>query len=269
MCSLDRKSSIALITGASSGIGAELSKEFARDGGKHLVAVARDKQRLMDLKAEIEDSWDCLVYPIEQDLAEPNAAQKILQAYKNLKLGSLKYLVNNAGFGHRGFFIGQDLEKHRKMVQVNAMAITDLLYLFLPQMIENKGGRVMNISSTAALVPGPMQAVYFATKAFVSSLGNALAEELRGNDIKVTTCMPPPTESNFAKEAQLENSILFRKTVSAEDVAKIAYRAMMKGKLNVFPSLNFGQKLLLALIPFSPKTIVLRIVRKLHQVPKE
>ena len=261
-----RDHKIALVTGASSGIGAELAKVFAKRGGKHLVAVARNKEGLTELKAEIEDSWDCLGHILVQDLAVEGAAQKIFEAYNKLALGSLNCLINNAGFGSLGYFIDQDLQKHKSMVQVNMIALTELTYLFLPQMKQNRMGRILNMSSTAALVPGPMQAVYFASKAFISSFSNALAEELRGTGVTVTTSMPPPTESNFAKIAKLEKSLLFKKTASAQRVAQSSFKAMMKGKINALPAVSFGQKIILGTIPFSPKLIILKVVRKLHQV---
>ena len=132
--------------------------------------------------------------------------------------------------------------------------------------MQRDSGRILNVSSTASLMPGPLQAVYYATKAYVTFLGNALAEELHDTSITVTNLMPGATETEFAKVSGMDKTSLFAKTASARDVAEAGYDGMLKGKLDVIAGVTFGQKMMLAFVPFTPKKMLLRQIRQVQEV---
>jgi len=221
---------IALITGASSGIGMELAKIHAERGGD-LIIVARRAQKLIDLKNELESKHKVSVTTIVKDLSVPGAAKEVFDEVR-ASGAQVDFLINNAGFGLRGKFHELDWSRQQQMMNLNMIALTELMHLFLPEMVGRNSGRILNNSSTASFVPGPLQAVYFATKSYVQSLTNAVAEELHDTSVTVTNLMPGATETEFAKTADLENTILFQKTVGARMVAEDGYNAMMKGKLD-------------------------------------
>ena len=151
------------------------------------------------------------------------------------------------------------------MIKLNIIALSALTRLFLPDMVERNSGRVLNVSSTASLMPGPLQAVYFATKAYVTFFSNAIAEELSETAVTVTTLMPGATATGFAQTSGMDKTSLFNKTASAASVAEAAYKGMMKGKLDVITGITFTQKILFALLPFFSKKMMLR---QIHQMQK-
>lgn len=253
----------ALITGASSGIGEELAKIHAEYKG-NLVIVARSENKLNELKQALETKYGIQVTVIAKDLTNPSAPKEIADELA-LKGIQIDYLINNAGFGGQGKFHERPWEQDQAMIQLNIVALTALTRLFLPGMVERKSGKVLNVSSTASLMPGPLQAVYFATKAFVTSFSNAIYEELRGTNVTVTALLPGATESDFAKTSGLEDTDLFSKTASARSVALAGYNAMLQGKLNKIAGVSFGQRIMMAFIPFSPKKMVLKQVRKMQE----
>jgi len=254
----------ALITGASSGIGKELAIIHAQKGG-NLVLVARRTDRLEALKDELETSYNIKAWTISKDLSKKGATKEIFDFVQEQKI-KVDYLINNAGFGLRGKFHELDWERQSQMINLNMVALTELMYLFLPQMIERNSGRILNTSSTASYMPGPLQAIYYASKSYVNFLGNAVAEELHDTNVTVTTLMPGATETEFAKTAKMDETGLFEKAVSPQGVAKAGYEAMLKGKLNVVSGLTFSQKIMVSMIPFTPKRTILRQVRKLQEV---
>lgn len=257
----------ALVTGASSGIGRALAIIHAEQKG-NLIIVARRKTALDDLKSELEQNYGVRVDCFVADLSEPGAAKKLYEQVTSRGL-EVDYLINNAGFGLRGQFHELSWTRHQQMINLNMLALTELMYLFLPSMIQRNSGRILNTSSSVASFPGPLQAVYFASKAYVSSLSNAVAEELHASQVTVTALMPGATESEFAKTSGMNKTHLFDKPVSARSVAEDGYNAMLAGHLNVVSGLTLSQKLLMKIIPFTPKRLLLKFVRKMQEVTNE
>lgn len=231
----------ALITGASRGIGEEFCRLFAADG-YDLVLVSRDAERMEKLKQELQRRHHArTIHIVAQDLAAPGAAN-IIADWLTQKHITLDALVNNAGFGDTGPFAGADPERVRSMLQLNVAALTELTRAVLPGMLKRKHGRILNVASVAAFQPGPLMAVYYATKAYVLSFSAALSEETRGSGVTVTCLCPGPTRTGFAKAAHMEKSLLFgAKPMGLADAAGVAltgYRAMMNGKSVVVPGLR-------------------------------
>ena len=255
----------ALITGASSGLGREFAEIHAKTGG-NLVVVARSKDKLLALKETLEKKYNIHVSVIEKDLTDKNAAQEIYNFVKFSKI-EIDYLINNAGFGGVGKFHERPFAEDLAMIQVNIIALTALTRKFLPDFVEKNNGKILNLSSTASLMAGPMQAVYFATKAYVTSFSNAIAEELYNTNITVTNLMPGATDTNFGKTSGMEKTALFKNTANAKDVAKDGYEAMLNGDLEIISGITLPQKILMKAIPLTPKNILLKQVRKM-QTPK-
>lgn len=254
---------IALITGASSGIGKELSYIHAEKGGD-LILVARSEDKLIEIKKDIEKEHGVKVELIIKDLTKESAPKEIYDEVS--KRGySIEYLINNAGFGGVGKFHERDWSSDLSMIKLNVIALAALTRLFLPDLVSKNKGRILNVSSTASLMPGPLQAVYFATKAFVTSFSNAVNEELSDTKVTVTTLMPGATETDFAKTAKMEDTDLFKNTFSARSVAEEGYEGMVAGKLDVIAGVSFSQKIMMKGIPFAPKKIVMSQVKKMQQ----
>jgi uncharacterized protein len=250
----------ALVTGASAGIGLELARILAREG-HDLVLVARRQTALEELAAELKERYgaDCTV--VAADLARPEAGAHIEQAIAGT---TIDVLVNNAGFGGVGAFAQREHDADMRMVAVNVVALTDLTKRFLPGMVARGRGRVLNVASTAAFQPGPFMAVYYATKAYVLSLSQALAEETRGTGVTVTCLCPGVTETEFHGVAGTDAQPLTSGplAMTASSVAQAGYRAMMRGKLVETPGLHnkFGAQS----IRVAPRSVVLKVVRRLH-----
>jgi len=218
----------ALITGASSGIGAEFARVHASKGGD-VVLVARRADRLNELKTELEKTFSVRVTVIAKDLSQPGAGEELVGELKTRGI-EVDDLINNAGFGGRGLFHERAWEKDRAMIFVNVVALTTLTRLLLPAMVQRGRGRILNVASTAGFLPGPLQAVYYATKAFVVSFSEALANELAGTGVTVTVLCPGATETEFAGQAGVTETLAFKRgTVPAKDVATYGYAAMLKG----------------------------------------
>lgn len=268
MSSCERKEIMhktVLITGASGGIGYELAEIFAREG-YDLVLVARSADKLAAAKNDLEARYPISVEVLIKDLSLKNAPEEIYQALADSS-EHIDILVNNAGVGDFGAFAQSDLDRQDNMIQINIMALMHLTRLFLAPMLEKGAGKILNVASTAAFQPGPMMSVYYATKAFVLSFSEALAKELEGSGVTVTTLCPGPTETGFVAAASLENSKLFQnmKVATAEEVAACGYKALMKGKpVAVQGFLNnmqvFG-------IRFAPRSLVREIVYKVQGKP--
>jgi len=255
---------VALITGASSGIGKELAYVHAKQKGD-LVIVARRQAELESLKKELESKFGVEVKIIVKDLTLKEAPQEIYDELKQSGV-QVEYLINNAGFGGRGKFHERDWNMDQAMINLNIMALTALTRLFLPDFVKRNSGRILNVASTAAFIPGPLQAVYFATKSYVVSFSNAIAEELNDTNITVTALCPGATETEFAKTSGMDKTSLFNKTFTAAKVAEDGYRAMIKGKLVEVAGVTFSQKLMMAFVPITPKKILLKQVRKMQEV---
>ncbi len=255
---------VALITGASSGIGKEFAYIHAEKGGD-LIITARREEKLNALKAELEQKHSIKVMVILKDLSQPTAPQEIYDEVKKAGV-EVEYLINNAGFGGHGKFHERDWTQDLTMINLNVLALTALTRLFLPDFVTRNSGKILNVSSTASLLPGPLQAVYFATKAYVTSFSNAIAEELYDTKITVTTLLPGATETEFASTSGMEKTELFKNTFSARSVAEDGYKGMISGKLNVMSGLTFAQKMMMATIPLTPKKMLLSQIRKMQEV---
>jgi short-subunit dehydrogenase len=199
---------VALITGASSGIGKELAGIHAENGGD-LVIVARGKEKLDALKVALEKKHKVKVAVIAKDLAAPNAAREIYDEITKSGI-EIEFLINNAGFGALGKFHELELERQVNMINLNITALTVLTRLFLPEFVRKNKGKILNVSSTASFMPGPLQAVYYASKAYVTFLSNALAEELQGTKVTVTNLMPGATETEFGAVSGMDKTELFK-----------------------------------------------------------
>src|SRR2546423_6004428 len=200
--------STALITGASSGIGLDLARLVAADGN-NVVLVARSGDKLAELAAELESKHHIRAFVAPIDLADPGAPEELYHVLEEQGI-AIDILINNAGFGTHGPFAEADLAAQMQMLQVNVAALTQLTWLFLQPMIRRKQGRIMNVASTAAFQPGPFMAVYYASKAYLLSFSEALANELHGTGVTVTTLCPGPTITGFQHRAGLEGMGIFR-----------------------------------------------------------
>lgn len=255
---------VALITGASTGIGKEFAKIHAARGGD-LIIVARNTDKLNTLKKELEASNGIKVMVISKDLGELSASKEIYNEVNAAGI-SIDILINNAGFGGHGKFHERPWEKDLAMINLNIITLTSLTRFFLPDFVARNSGKILNVSSTASLMAGPLQAVYFATKAYVTSFSNALAGELYDTNVTVTSLLPGATETEFAKTGGLEKTDLFKEAFSAQSVAQDGYDGMLDGKLNVISGLTFGQKIMMAAIPLTPKKMLLTQIRKMQEV---
>jgi len=232
---MDKK--VAVITGASGGIGEAFARLLASEG-YDLVLAARSVDRLESLARELNSTHGIDARAMRSDLAEPGAARVLARDIR----GSgrpVSLLVNNAGFGTFGEFRSMDPDRIRDMIQVNITALTELTRALLPDLIERGSAGILNVASTAAFLPGPLMAVYFATKAYVLSFGEALREELRGTGVTVTTLCPGPTTSGFQTAAGMEKSGLVRgrRLMSAEKAAAAGYRGLVRGRSLVIPGI--------------------------------
>ncbi len=252
-----------LVTGASSGIGRELAKCFAGDGCR-LVLVARNTEALDRLAAELLRAHGVEAVVLCSNLARAETPARVFAELQSRGV-TVDVLVNNAGFGANGPFAQLPLERQLDMVQVNVMALTHLARLFLPGMVERRRGGVLNVGSTAGFQPGPGMAVYYATKAFVLSFSEAIAEELKGSGVTVTALCPGPTATNFATAAQFRGSGLLTKgAISAEAVARCGHRAFRRGRFLVVPGLR--NRMLVFAVRLSPRRVVRKVVKALNAV---
>ena len=245
--------SLALVTGASGGIGAEIARVLAPD--HDLVLVARSAAKLDALATELGGAR-----VIAADLSDPGAVGKIAA-----ELPDVDVLVNNAGVGDFGAFAAEDTERILGMIQLNITSLTALTRQYLPAMLERGQGRVLNVASTASFQPGPLMAVYYATKSYVLSFSEALHEETRGTGVSVTALCPGPTASGFQAAADMELSPLVanRKLPSAADVAAYGVKAMQRGDAVAVPGAM--NKIMAASVRLTPRPVIRRLVRKMQE----
>ncbi|MEZ6056446.1 MAG: SDR family oxidoreductase [Planctomycetaceae bacterium] len=255
-----------VITGASSGIGEGLARRFAAEGSQ-LILVARSVDRLEKLADELRQRHGCSVRVIPKDLSHHGAAKELFDEIQQ-ESAVVDVLINNAGFGQMDLFERIPFERHTDMLELNVVALTQLTRLFLPGMIERKRGQILNVGSTASFQPGPNASVYYASKAYVLSFSEGLAEELRGTGVTVTCLCPGPTKTGFGDEADMNKTLLFKLAMPLEPVVRGAYSALRKGKTvlvtgiqNKFGALSVRfmprfvvRKLLKAMQPVAPRT---------------
>jgi hypothetical protein len=226
-----------LITGASAGIGRELARLFAADKSR-LVLVARRRERLEALADELRREQGIEVRTLPLDLSERAAPAALVDQLTAEGL-AVDVLVNNAGFGALGPVAELGVARQVEMIELNVAALTHLTRLLLPGMLQRKCGGVLNVGSTAAFQPGPTMAVYFATKAYVVSFSQALAEELRGTGVKVSCLAPGPTATEFGGDSGMGRTLLFRLgTMDARRVARAGHRGLRRGRVLVIPGLR-------------------------------
>jgi len=255
-----------LITGASSGIGLEFAKVFA-ENGKNLVLVARSEKKLTDLKNELEKKHSIQVHVITTDLSTETGATELVSKIRSQNL-EIENLINNAGVGLAGSFATQtDWKKEKEMLQVNVVALTELCKAFLPEMVKRASGKILNVASTAAFQPGPLMAIYYATKAYVLHFSEAIAEELAGTGVTVTALCPGATESNFSNVAAMDSSRLFKdkKLPTSAEVARFGYDSLMSGKRVAIHGLK--NYLLAQTVRVSPRNVVSKISKR-YQMSK-
>lgn len=252
----------ALITGASGGIGLELAKIHAAGGGD-LVLVARSEDKLDRIKARLEADHPITVTVLPCDLAHPDAAQRIFEQTQRLGI-HIDVLINNAGFGGHGRFHQRDLADEQAMMQVNMVSLTNLTHLYLPDMIARRHGRILNVSSVVSFMPGPLQAVYYATKAFVSSFSQAVAQEVAEHRITVTALCPGPVDTGFVEAGNLKGIGAWKNAKSAQSVARFGYRAMQRGNLI---AINEPRLRLMVnwIMPFLPRKTLLNLSQRLME----
>jgi len=249
----------ALITGSTSGIGFELAYIHARQEG-NLVLIARSKDKLEQIKKDLESNYKINVYIIEKDLSLKDSAKDVYDELVKNKI-TVDYLINNAGFGDYGFFNDADWGKLERMINLNITALTHLTKLFLKDMIKRGDGKIMNVASTAAFQSGPTMAVYFATKAYVLSFSEAINNEVQNSGVTVTVLCPGATQSGFQAAASQQESRMVkgRKLISSKAVAEFGYNAMLKGKAVAIQGiLNY---LVANSIRFFPRSMVVKLTR--------
>ena len=251
-----------LITGASSGIGFELARLFAQDG-YNLVLVARDRQKLEEIAAQWQQQFRVSVKVVQKDLALATSPEEIFQELQRNSI-AVDVLVNNAGSGSHGAFAESDPASQLQMLQLNVVALTHLTRLFLPDMIRRAHGKILNVASTAAFQPGPLMAVYYASKAYVLSFSEALANELRGSEVGVTVLCPGPTATDFQRRAGVEHMPFMRdRIMDAKSVALSGYRGLIRSATVVIPGVR--NRLLASVVRWLPRNLVTQAVRTIQE----
>jgi short-subunit dehydrogenase len=261
--SAKRSGLTALITGGSGGIGLELAKQFA-EHGHDLLLTARHRDTLEAVAGTLEGKYGVKVTVIADDLTDPDAPQRLFDAIRAENI-DIHFLVNNAGFGLGGEFIDTDIKRELEMVQVNIIALMQLTKLILPGMIKRQSGRILNVASTAAFLPGPLMSVYYASKAFVLSFSQALDEELRNSGVSVTCLCPGSTATKFAETAGVENSKLFAAIggTTPEEVARYGFDALMRGERVAVVGLK--NKIMVQAERLAPRKLLATIARKAQE----
>ncbi len=251
----------ALITGASSGIGFELSRIFAKNE-YNLVLVSQSEEKLNEAVSKLHKySKNIQITPLPMDLSQPSSSQEIYNLIEGKSI-QVDVLVNNAGIQVYGNFHETNLEDNIQLMNVNMFALTKLTRLFLDDMVKRGNGKILNLASTGAFQPCPLNAVYCASKAFVLHFSEGIAEELRGSGVTVTALCPGATRTNFAKRAKIEDTRIFSGSLmEPSKVAEIGYSALMKGKAVVVAGI--GNKLMVESIRFSPRSMVTKLGKQI------
>ncbi|HEV8125268.1 MAG TPA: SDR family oxidoreductase [Gemmatimonadales bacterium] len=252
----------ALVTGASEGIGKELAIECAADGND-VVLVARSEDKLRAIAAEIDASYRVRTHVLPADLTDRDAPGRIVERLQSQAI-TVDILINNAGFGTLGPFLSIDLPSTIRIIELNMIALTAFVRLLGPGMVERKRGFILNVASTAAFQPGPLMAAYYASKAYVLHLSEALANELKGTGVSVTALCPGPTRTGFQARAGMESVRMMKGPVmDAKSVARIGYRGMTRGKRIVIP--GFLNKVVAQSYRVSPRWLTASVVRWIQE----
>ncbi len=257
----------ALITGATGGLGKEFVRIHAEKDGD-LVLVGRNPQKLAQLQQDVQNKYHVKAMTIAVDFTEFDAAEQIFNELQKANV-QVDYLINNAGLGGQGTFLQRTMEQDINMAKVNMIVPTKLMKLILPQMVKRGSGRVLNVSSSAALIPGPLQAEYYATKAYFTSLSNALWYELKDTGVTVTTLMPGAMATDFAKAGGLADTKMFANGVSPVKVAEEGYQSMLNGEMNVFAGLPGWQRPFVGMMPMMPKKTIMKFVADQQSIQKK
>lgn len=253
--------SCVLITGATTGIGYELAKLYAKDE-KNLILVARNDERLKLVKDELS-LYRVNVYTIALDLSEDNSCEKVLDFVNKNNL-SVDILINNAGVGSFGYLSEIEMEKELKLIDINIRALTELTKTFLPIMISHGAGAIMNVASTAAFCAGPKMATYYASKAYVLNFTEALYEEVKGSNIKISCLCPGAVKTNFQEKSGIRKKEAAKKALmTPEEVARVAYRDFKKGKLIIIP--GFKNKVIIIFNKFIPRSLSRKIILMMNK----
>ncbi|MEA5575608.1 SDR family oxidoreductase [Anabaena sp. UHCC 0451] len=255
-----------LVTGSAHGIGYQLAYVFAGHN-YNLVLVDKDAETLAIIAEEFSPKFGISIKTLVKDLSISTSPTEIFTELQQAGI-KIDVLVNNAGFGTYGVFSETDLTTELKMLQVNIVSLTHLTKLFLKDMIAQGYGKILNVASVAAFQPGPLMAVYFATKAYVLSFSEAIANELEGTGVTVTTLCPGPTTSEFQKAAAMEEAKIshVNRMMNSETVAKIGYDSLMANKTIAIPGLR--NNILVKSVRFAPRNIVTKVVRNMHELRK-
>lgn len=256
------KGQTALVTGASAGIGVDLAECFAQDG-YDLVLAARTESALREVGERLSKTYGVKATSIAADLGAIGGGEKLAAAIAQQGL-TLDVVVNNAGFGHAGAFAGSDRATQLGMIDLNVRALVELTHIYWPGMLERRRGGVLNVASTAAFQPGPLMAIYYASKAFVLSFSEALWEEARGTGVKVSCLCPGPTVSKFRERAGTGKTRLGTTStpMASMPVARMGYDAFQRNeRVKVTGARNV---VLAGAVKFLPRTAVLKLVRNLQ-----
>jgi short-subunit dehydrogenase len=258
----DTNNRYALITGATSGIGYELAKLFARDG-YNLIAVARTEEDLQRTKSELSQQYGVQVETIAKDLFQPNAAFELYDEVKGRGL-TVDVLVNDAGQGQFGLFVEADIHRLLDIIQLNISSLTVLTHLFLKDMVARNEGKILQLASIASQLPGPWQAVYHGTKAYVLSFTEALISELKDSAVTLTALQPGATDTDFFNKADMQESkILDTKLSDPVKVAKDGYEALMSGDDKVISGLK--NKAMVGMSNVMPESMVAEQMNKMQE----
>lgn len=252
-----------LITGASGGIGFELAVLMASKG-HHLILTARSEEKLTNIARQLAKNHNIEAISIPADLSVEKERTQLINTIREKKL-HIEILVNNAGFGDLGPFETSSWEKNHQMIDLNITALAHLTREFLPDMRKAKSGKIMNVASVASFMPGPLMSVYYASKAFVLSFGEAIATEIQGSGVTLTTLCPGPVDTGFQKRAEFREPALMKmmKPATATELAEYGYKTMMNGKrLAIHGMMN---RFLIFTIRFYPRSFVTRLIMRLHQ----
>lgn len=260
-------SKTALITGGASGIGKEFAIIHAKTSGD-LVLVDIDQNGLQAVKAELQNQYGVDVFTITKDLSKLEAPKEIYAEVQQQNI-QVDYLINNAGFGGVGAFHERPWEKDLAMIQVNVIALAGLTRCFLPDFVARDSGKILNVSSAVSLVPGPMQIIYFATKAFVTSFSKGLAGELLGTNVSATALLPGATKTKFGNASKMNTTAVYRSPGSPQNVAQKGYDAMLQGKVKVIANVPRLQRAEIALAPLVPEKLFLDVLRNQNEVGEE